>query len=113
MGESRSSRTSSSLREWSRELRRELPPILPIEVRRSRMRPKDHGDCDVLRRADGTPYKFRVRINSRLDAEAALHVLAHEWAHALSWSSDSTRIAEHSPEWGLAMAHVWNVLGGE
>lgn len=113
MVESRSSRTSSSLREWSRDLRRELPPLLPIEVRRAKMRPRDHGDCDVLRRVDGSPYKFRIRINAKLDAEAALHVLAHEWAHALSWSSDSDRIEEHSAEWGLAMARVWNILGGD
>lgn len=97
------------LRDWARLLRHELPTLLPVEVRRARLRGVE-GDCCLMRRQDGTPYRFRIRIDNRLGTHAAFHVLVHEYAHALAWTTESPRVEDHGPEWGLAMARIWTAI---
>lgn len=106
---SRQCALNPKLRDWTRHLRQELPPVLPVEVRRAKLRRED-GDCTLLRREDGSPYRIRIRIDSRLGMHAAFHVLLHEWAHALAWTTESPRVEDHGPEWGLAMARIWTAI---
>lgn len=91
-----------------RRLRVLVPPVWPVKVRR---RPLDavHGDCAfVTKSKHGT--HFRIRVDASLSPEASIFVLIHEWAHALSWGSDSHRIRNHGPEWGIAMSRIWQAL---
>ena len=66
-------------------------------------------DCSLIHNDGKTPY-FVVRVNKDLPAEAMFYVLLHEWAHALSWGSESHRIQAHGPEWGIAMSRIWQQL---
>ena len=69
----------------------------------------DNGDCAFIRSKGKDPY-FLIRIDRTLDDTGVLHVLCHEWAHALSWNCESHLISHHGPEWGIAMARVWQSL---
>jgi predicted SprT family Zn-dependent metalloprotease len=71
--------------------------------------PEDaYGDCTLV--ASGTAPQFRIRIDRALPEEAQVYVLFHEWAHALSWGSESHRIRAHGAEWGIAMSRIWQAL---
>lgn len=91
-----------------RRLRVLVPPVWPVKVRRI---PLDsvHGDCSFVTKSNHGIH-FRIRVTSRLSDESAIFVLIHEWAHALSWCSDSHRIRNHGPEWGIAMSRIWQAL---
>ena len=34
-------------------------------------------------------------------------VLVHEWAHCLAWHEGHETVDDHGPEWGLAVARVY------
>tara|TARA_R110002012_G_scaffold316160_1_gene530796 strand:+ start:409 stop:633 length:225 start_codon:yes stop_codon:yes gene_type:complete len=70
---------------------------------------EDHGDCSLIKESKAGPH-FIIRVNKELDEVAQVLVLIHEWAHALSWGSESHRIRNHGPEWGIAMSRVWQAL---
>jgi len=97
-----------AFRETARHLRVLVPPVWPVRVRRSKLADDVHGYC-ALSTQGRTPH-YTIRVNSELHEEAQVYVLIHEWAHALSWSSDSHRIRHHAPEWGLAMSRIWQAL---
>ena len=103
---------TKDLREYLRTLRVVLPPILPVRVRVTRMAEDDQGECQLVRPKASGPY-FVIRISKALDAEALVHVLTHEWAHALAWQSDATTLRDHGVEWGIAYARVWTALIAE
>ena len=68
-----------------------------------------HGDCSLSEKGKGAP-RFTVRVDRTLAEEAQVYILLHEWAHALSWCSESHRIRAHGPEWGIAMSRIWQAL---
>jgi predicted SprT family Zn-dependent metalloprotease len=70
---------------------------------------EDHGYCEMVTPEQGEPF-FRIRISTALEPEAMFYVLIHEWAHALSWISDSHKVRAHGPEWGIAMSRIWQQL---
>lgn len=92
-----------------RELRVLVPPTWKVKVRRLKLPEGHHGDCALIAKPTATPY-FAIRVERHLDEQAQVFVLLHEWAHALSWGSESHRIDEHGPEWGLAMSRVWQAV---
>jgi predicted SprT family Zn-dependent metalloprotease len=67
------------------------------------------GDCTLIAKEGKSP-RFAIRIDNKLSVDAQFYVLLHEWAHALSWGSESHRIRFHGPEWGLAMSRIWQSL---
>jgi hypothetical protein len=89
------------------KLRVMLPPIWPVKVRRVKM--EDWGDCSFVKHSKQGPH-FIIRISNELSDSAQFMVLLHEWAHALSWGSDTHHIRNHGPEWGISMSRVWQTL---
>ena len=50
--------------------------------------------------------RFLIRIDSSLDAQSATETLAHEWAHAMTWTTTRT---DHGPAWGKAYSRAYRV----
>ena len=93
----------------ARELRVLPPPVWSVRVRRVKLPDGTHGDCSLCPPKGGGPH-YSIRVSSGLSAEAQVYVLLHEWAHALSWGSESHRIRAHGAEWGIAMSRIWQAL---
>ena len=95
--------------EATRQLRVLVPPVWPVRVRRVKM--PDLGDCTMVSKpkSSDTPY-YQIRVNRELSEASQVLVLIHEWAHALSWTTDSHRVRAHGPEWGLACSRIWQAL---
>jgi len=93
----------------ARELRVLVPPVWPVRVRRCKMPEGVHGDCALVVKKPSEPH-YVIRVAKDLDEQAQVYVLMHEWAHALSWGSESHRIRNHGPEWGIAMSRIWQAL---
>ncbi len=87
-------------------LRRECPPVWPVRIRRARVKGR-YGDCRLVKADD--PY-FLIRLDPDLKGGFLLHILAHEVAHACSWTSEHPSVADHSPEFGLAYSRVYQAL---
>lgn len=67
------------------------------------------------RMGDCTQYKDHYLIRIRRDLivrapDAFYLVLAHEWAHALSWSYSDE---DHSAVWGVAYSRCWRIIANE
>lgn len=90
-----------------RQLRVLIPPVWEVRVRRVKM--SDFGDCSLVAKPGRRPY-YSIRVNRELAEDTQLFVLLHEWAHALSWGTESHRVRAHGPEWGLAMSRIWQAL---
>lgn len=93
----------------ARDLRVLAPPVWAVSVRRCKMPSGTHGDCTMLAKEGEAP-RFIIRVDRKLDEETQVYVLLHEWAHALSWGSESHRIRNHGAEWGIAMSRIWQAL---
>jgi hypothetical protein len=104
----RSSEEQSSPRELARKLRILVPPTWPVQVRTVQLS-ESHGDCELVKESKRGPH-FRIRLAKSLSLDAAQFALIHEWAHCLSWGSESHRISHHGPEWGIAMSRIWQAL---
>lgn len=92
-------------------LRAGCPPVLPVQVRRVkglRARQGCHGECALLEHG-GRNVAFSVRLDAGLREPALSDALLHEWAHALSWTTEHPEFIDHGHEWGLAMARVYRV----
>jgi hypothetical protein len=98
-----------NLHAWARHLRVLAPPVWPVRVRCLRLPEDTEGDCLLCVPKGKSPY-YAIRVNSRLSPDTQVYVLLHEWAHALSWGSDSHRIRAHGAEWGIAMSRIWQAL---
>lgn len=96
------------LRAIRRMLIQALPPRHPVKVRRCKLPDGDLGDCALI--GDGEDRRFHIRIHRDLGDVAALFVLAHEWAHALSWGRDRE---DHGDAWARAHARVWRVIADD
>jgi len=92
-----------------RDLRVLAPPVWPVKVRRRKLPEGVQGDCSLVVPEGQAPH-YSVRISADLPEEAQIYVLLHEWAHALSWGSESHRIRAHGAEWGIAMSRIWQAL---
>lgn len=92
----------------ARDLRIMVPPVWPVKVRRWNMPEDRYGDCSLLKSKDG-PY-FLIRVEKSLSPYAQYHVFLHEFAHALSWFSESHHFDAHGPEFGLAYSRIWQSL---
>jgi len=87
------------------DLRNELPPEFPVEVRRiSISEPDTAGFCKYDKKAK----RFVIRIHKDESEGAAIHLLIHEWAHALTWFTPY-ETEDHGPEWAIAYGKCWNV----
>ncbi len=87
-------------------LEENIPPAFPIVVRRSRITPKLNGDCSKTKK------KFLIRINNQLSENEAIHILLHEWSHAIAWNHlhDSPKPNDwHDASWGVAYSKVYNI----
>lgn len=63
------------------------------------------GDCSACAKRK----RYLIRLSRHLvDSypDAVPLLLAHEWAHALSWGER----ADHGKRWGMAFAFVWRLL---
>jgi len=89
------------LRSLMRYLRQLLPFRLPVRLRlTSRISIQFWGDCDLRGHA------FHIRVSDHLTEEAAVGVLLHEAAHALSWGLDGDE--DHGEFFKVARTTVFN-----
>ncbi len=51
-----------------------------------------------------------MRVNRALETPQALEVLAHEWAHAMTWELEHDRCQSHSAYWGVAYAEAYRAV---
>lgn len=96
-----------SFRTVLNRLRKHLPPVYPVVCRRVRFPASASatGECWLEKK------KFHIRIERRLDDDAAIDTLLHEWAHILLWNEHSVlSLNDHGPEWGVAYSKVWLVF---
>lgn len=47
-----------------------------------------------------------IYIDNKTDFDVQMDTLLHEWAHCVIW--DIPSIYEHSPEWGVTYAKIYN-----
>ena len=90
----------------ARILRVKCPPLFPVRV--SRVPLVHHGQCSFIR--GRKRFYFVIELNRGLTLAHQIDVLLHEWAHALSWTSESHEIDHHGPEWGIAMSRVYQAV---
>ena len=93
-------------------LRRATPLPFPVRVIRSRTE-GCLGLCEL--RGKGKHRRFLIRVDPDLPLSIALHILVHEWAHALdAWGAGVVRHewtpADHGDTWGLHYARVYRAL---
>ena len=84
-----------------RFFKKNLPPNMPVKVRRVKLSDKLDGDCQHQGK------HFLIRINRKFPEYYAIEVFLHEWAHALAW--DETKDA-HCDEWGKAYSKVYRMF---
>lgn len=77
----------------------------PIRLRIGRISGEQDGD--VILKGKGRDRHYLVRIDSRISFGHAVHVLFHEWAHALAWDDSGP---DHGPEWGIAYSNIWRLI---
>jgi hypothetical protein len=92
-----------------RELRKKLPPLLPVRVYRRPMVSGFLGETVLVYKDDGKPCHFRIAVHTPLAWQAAWQILIHEWAHAIAWREGHESVQDHDPEWALALSRVYQV----
>jgi len=83
------------------------PDGLPVRIRVTNRLP-----ADTLGDTSKRPTHYLIRLSKEVVfavPDSARLLLAHEWAHILSWECDVT----HGDEWGKELARCWRVLCGE
>lgn len=92
-------------------LREHCPTVVPVRVRRCAIPPRSRAVADcTLHNTDGRPKNFTIRVSDKLPLVAQVDALIHEWAHALSLTTQHPSFLDHGPEWGLAMARCYHVV---
>lgn len=109
--------SARQLRQWKSDiasLRCYFPPILPVRVYRRPMRAADEkhalGHTSLRFDKRGRPSHFVIVVSSTISWDAAWQVLLHEWAHAVAWREGHETVADHDPEWAIAMGRIWQEL---
>lgn len=89
-----------------RDLREFCPTVVPVRVRRV---PLDDclGYAVARHTAEGHLSHFYVALDSQQSWDSMWQVLVHEWAHCLAWHEGHETVDDHGPEWGLAVARVY------
>jgi len=90
------------------ELREQMPPALPTDVRVCRI-PEELCMFGVTYRRVRVPGRLQVVVDSGLDEAFQLRVLAHEWAHAVTWSLPH-EAGVHDAAWGVAYARAYRIV---
>lgn len=81
---------------------------LPVKVHIVRNMPKDRlGDC--ARHKGYYIIRLCADVVDR-QPDAVWMLLAHEWAHALTWNHSDKH---HGDSWGVALARTWRIITGE
>lgn len=95
-------------------LREHCPTLLPVKVRRVRLprAARCVADCTLEIDRKGRAQAFVIRVSSKLPWLSATDALVHEWAHALSFTTQHPSFQDHGPEWGLAMSRCYLVVEG-
>jgi hypothetical protein len=101
------------------QLKLRMPPSRPVVVLAGRQLAARDGDCGIVRG------QFQIRVSRNLNEPAAIDVLIHEWAHALSREVCVGKVAHsrsisdyefdrlaHGPKWGLAYSKVYRCVTG-
>lgn len=115
------------LHRFARILRKELQPSFPVYVRmvdgatkRTGPRSKAKKVCEVRHKGwmgqamfyqpeNGSPY-FMIQLNKRYPYQALWETLVHEFAHCMSWATDSLAVDEHEEMWGIAYSRCYRAL---
>ena len=103
----------SKTRKMVRLLREECPPILPVRVYFRDMTKKTsfyNAFAELKFGADDRPHHFIIVLDENMDWQAMWQTLLHEWAHVISWTSESDTVCDHDPEWGIAMSRIYQEI---
>lgn len=95
------SRLPSAVRAALHVLEDAYPLDRPVEVE---IPPHVVGWADTDRREGD----FLIRMSGRMDTRSLIETLAHEWAHARTWTAPSRR--DHSDAWGIEYARAYRLL---
>ena len=102
--------TRRAIRKVTKILSELAPPEddLAVRVHIVRGLPKDRlGDC--CKQKD----RYLIRLCADVvdqQPDAVWMLLAHEWAHALTWHHSDKN---HGDSWGVALAKTWRIITGE
>jgi Zn-dependent peptidase ImmA (M78 family) len=69
-------------------------------------------DKKVLGTTSKSKRRIYIAIDGTMEQSRAIETLAHEYAHAMTWTYQSIEDVRphHCPEWGLAYARVYHDL---
>jgi hypothetical protein len=87
--------------------------LTPRDRRKVKVRITSAVPDDVLGDCTQRKDHYLIRLNKTTvenSPDAVYLVLAHEWAHTLSWSDSAF---DHGDSWGIAYAKCWRVITGE
>ena len=99
-------------RELLKLLRKRHPTVYPPRTYFRDLSRHDHvGSCELSSGKRGK--HFNITVHSRMDPSAQVQVLIHEWAHAVAWLEGHEGVADHGPEWALALSRIYRDLIGE
>lgn len=92
------------------QLKKECPAAFPVAVRRVKLT-KHEGRCWKHGK------QFFVQIDRKLNEDAAINVLLHEWAHARAWNhrldnapdDETFNKLAHDAAWGVAYAEIYSL----
>lgn len=70
-------------------------------------------DIDNLAETTWNPHteQYVITFDKDLSEDSIIHIVAHEWAHILTWDIPNAR--NHGPEFGVAMSRCLEALWGE
>lgn len=91
-------------KEVARFLKKRVPLKIPVSVRRVKLKGDAAADCGYLEDKN----KFLIRIDKSLPNDAAVLILLHEYAHAISW--DVPGDSHHHISWAIAYSKIYKVV---
>ena len=96
-------------------LQERYPTLHPVRIERPKIidgSDKSFGETEVRKFSGKT--MLVIRVAAWLPYPADWMVLIHEYAHAMNWRPAHQENDEHhGPEWGLAEAKLWKIVGGD
>lgn len=93
-----------------RALREHCPPLLPVRVVRRKGLGRDHsawGQCTLKKDAKGKPSRFLIELEADMVEPGLSHILIHEWAHALAWTTGKGTLHDHGSEFEHAVGRAY------
>jgi hypothetical protein len=99
-----------------RFLKKKLPAQYKVSVRRKFLSGDTAADVGLENHKTKGKY-FLIRIDKRLQNDAAILILLHEWAHVLTWTNDAEWLKgeedwkkDHDRRWAIAYCKVYNTF---